>query len=388
MRTIGVVTVGRSDYGIYRPLLRALAAEPELELRVLVSGMHLSPEFGSTVSMIEADGYPIAERIETIRSPDSPAGTGQSIGLGVLGFSEAFERSRPDILVVLGDRFDMYPAALAALPFRIPVAHVHGGELTFGAIDDALRHSMTKLSHLHFAATEGYARRIIQLGEEPWRVTVSGALALDDVENQPVLSTTELEQRFGIRLDPAPLLVTFHPATLEYEHTGRQTAELLAALEAAGRPVIFTAPNADAAGREVRAAVEGFVARRRDAWLVENFGQPAYFSVLRQIAAMVGNSSSGVIEAASFGLPVVNIGSRQEGRTRAANVLDVAPVRGEILAAIGRATSPEFRAALARCANPYRAANGSAAKTIVGRLKTVALDETLWTKKFYDIGQA
>ncbi len=380
------MTVGRSDYGIYRPLLRALAAEQDVELRVFVSGMHLAPEFGSTVAMIEADGYPIAERIETIDNMDSPAGTGGAMGRGVLGFSEAFARFRPDILVVLGDRFDMYPAALAALPFRIPVAHIHGGELTFGAIDDALRHSMTKLSHLHFTATENYARRVVQLGEEPWRVTVCGALGLDDLEGQPQLSAEELERRFGIKLDPAPLLVTFHPATLESDSAGRQTAELLSALDAAGKPMIFTAPNADAAGREVRAAVERFVAGREDAWLVENFGQPAYFSVLRHVAAMIGNSSSGIIEAASFGLPVVNIGTRQAGRTRGANVLDAAPERGEILAAIQRALLPEFRAAFAGRPNPYRPGTGSAASMIVQRLKTVALDEMLWGKKFHDLG--
>ena len=385
MKSIGVVTVGRSDYGIYRSLLRALAAEPELELRIYVTGMHLAPEFGATVAMIEADGYPICERIETLLASDSPESIGKAMGLGVIGFSQAFARSRPDLLVVLGDRFDMYPAALAALPFRIPVAHVHGGEVTFGAIDDALRHSITKLSHLHFVATEMYARRVEQLGEEPWRVTVCGAPALDDLENQPRLSASELEARFGIVLSPAPLLVTFHPVTLEHDQTPWQIAELLAAIDEANLPVIFTAPNADTAGRLVRAAVEQFVATHERAWLVENFGQQAYFSMLPLAAAMVGNSSSGIIEAASFGLPVVNIGNRQAGRMRGANVIESGHPRAEILRAICQAVTPEFRAAIRSCENPYRGVHGAAAATIVARLKSEKLDDRLFGKKFHDL---
>lgn len=385
MRTIGVVTVARSDYGIYRSLLQALSAEPELQLRLYVTGMHLAPEFGETVKMVEADGYSIAERIQTLVASDSPQAVGQAMGLGLLGFSQAFARSRPDVLVVLGDRFDMYPAALAALPFNIPVAHIHGGEVSFGAIDDALRHSITKLSHLHFVSTETYAHRVVQMGEEPWRVSVSGAPALDDLEKQPRLSAEEIEKRFGVSLRTPPLLVTFHPVTLEYQHTEAQVTELLAAIEASSLPVIFTAPNADTAGRIVRAAVETYVAKHDNAWLVENFGQQAYFSMLSLAAAMVGNSSSGIIEAASFHLPVVNIGNRQAGRVRGANVLDANPTRVEILAAIQRAVSPEFHETVQAASNPYRPPEGTAAAVIVERLKTVALDERLVSKNFHDL---
>ena len=274
MRSIGVVTVGRSDYGIYRSLLHALAAEPGLELRLYVTGMHLAPEFGATVAMIEADGFPICERIETLLGSDSPESIGKAMGLGVIGFSQAFARVRPDVLVVLGDRFDMYPAALAALPFRIPVAHVHGGEVTAGAIDDALRHSITKFSHLHFVATEQYGRRVVQLGEEPWRVTVSGAPALDDLETEPRLSAGELEARFGIALSVPPLLVTFHPVTLEHEQNAvadRRTARGARRVAAArhfhrsqrrhrraagarGDRAICRRARAGVAGRELRAA--------------------------------------------------------------------------------------------------------------------------------------
>lgn len=385
MRAIGVVTVGRSDYGIYRSLLRAISAEPSLDLQLYVTGMHLSPDFGETVKMIEADGYPIAQRIETLTGSDTPAAVGQAMGRGVLGFAEAFAQNRPDVLVVLGDRYDMFPAALAALPFRIPVAHVHGGEVTLGAIDDALRHSITKLSHLHFASTPEYARRLVQLGEEPWRVVVSGAPALDDLENQPRLSSEVLEQRFGIKLSPAPLLVTFHPVTLEYQDTASQVSELLKALDDMALPVIFTAPNADTAGRTVREAVETYVAARRDAWLVVNFGQQAYFSMLSLAAAMVGNSSGGLIEAGSFGLPVVNIGNRQAGRVRGANVIDTVCERSEILAGIRKALAPEFRESICRESNPYRPSKGNAASIIVARLKQVPLDERLLTKRFHDI---
>jgi UDP-hydrolysing UDP-N-acetyl-D-glucosamine 2-epimerase len=383
LRTIGVVTAGRSDYGIYRSLLRVLASAPQIEQRLYVTGMHLAPEFGETVTMIEADGYPISERIETLLSSDSPEGVAKAMALGVLGFSQVFSRSRPDLLVVLGDRFDMYPAALAALPFRIPVAHIHGGEVTFGAIDDALRHSITKLSHLHFVATPDYARRVMQLGEEPWRVIVAGAPALDNVGRLVRLSATELERRFGISLQSPPLLVTFHPVTLECDQTAAQVADLLAALDEVRMPVVFTAPNADTAGRIVRAAVESYIAGRKDAWLVENFGQQAYFSMLPLAAAMVGNSSSGIIEAGSFGLPVVNIGNRQTGRVRGANVIDVAHGRGEIAGAIRHAISKEFRATYAGQPNPY--GDGHAAEKIVEHLAAVELGSNLYTKRFHDL---
>ena len=385
MRSVGYVTVGRSDYGISRSLLRAIVAEPELSLRLYVTGMHLAQKFGTTISMIEADGYPIAERVETLLDSDSPAAVAKAMGLGISGFAEAFARSCPDLLIVVGDRFDMYPAAVAALPFCIPVVHIHGGEVSLGAIDDALRHSLTKLSHLHFVSTAAHARRVVQMGEEPWRVVLSGAPALDGLEQQARLPVAELEKRFAITLSPPPLLVTFHPATLEYGNAAEQTAELLAALEEARLPVIFTAPNADTGGRVVRSAVEAFVASRRDAWLVENFGQQAYFSLLPHVAAMVGNSSSGLIEAPSFDLPTVNIGNRQKGRERGANVIDVGSGRSEILAGIRRATSVEFRQSIGGAGNPYRAPAGTAASIIVERLKTVPLDDRLRCKQFHDL---
>jgi UDP-N-acetylglucosamine 2-epimerase (non-hydrolysing)/GDP/UDP-N,N'-diacetylbacillosamine 2-epimerase (hydrolysing) len=383
-RSVAVVTVARSDYGIYRSVLRAIASDPDLELRVIAAGMHLSPDFGYTARMIEEDGFAISDRVEMLLSGDSPESVAKSVGLGVIGFSQVFGRSRPDILLVLGDRFEMYAAPLAALPFKIPVAHLHGGELTSGAIDDALRHSMTKLSHLHFVSTEEYRRRVIQLGEDPECVVVSGAPSLDQVETEPRLTASELEGRFGVKLSPAPLLVTFHPVTLEYENTTWQIGELLAALDQLRLPVVFTAPNADTSGRIVRRAIEEFVAAHDDAWFVENFNQQAYFSFLELALAMVGNSSSGIIEAASFGLPVVNIGKRQAGRVRGANVIDIGYARDEVRQAIQRAIAPEFRQAISSHANPYRA-TGSAAAAIVQRLKSQSFDDRLLHKVFRDL---
>ena len=382
MRTIGVVTGSRSDYGSVRPILRKIQESPQLRLHLFVTGMHLAYEFGLTVRMIEADGFKITDRIEMLLSSDTPAGIATSMGVGVTGFAQAYARVRPDLLVVIGDRFEMLAAALAALPFTIPVAHLHGGELTQGAIDDALRHSITKLSHLHFAATDDAARRIIQMGEEPWRVTVSGAPGLDTLRVATPLEPEALSAQYGLRLQDAPLLVTYHPVTLEHEQAEWQIRELLGALEACGFPLVFTAPNADTNGRLITRLIQEFVARAPAAWLVTNLGTAGYVSLMRQAAAMVGNSSSGIIEAPSFGLPVINIGTRQQGRLRAENVIDVGYRREEILDGIRRAVAPAFRARLRGLSNPY--GDGHAAEAIVQRLREVSLDHALIVKRFAD----
>jgi UDP-hydrolysing UDP-N-acetyl-D-glucosamine 2-epimerase len=384
MRTIGVVTVARSDYGIYLPLLRKIQADPDLRLHLLVSGMHLSPEFGLTVQAIETDGFEIGERVEMLLSSDTPEGIAKSMGLGTIGFAQAYARFRPDILVVLGDRFEMHAAALAALPFKIPVAHIHGGEITQGAIDDALRHSMTKLSHLHFVSTQEYARRVIQMGEEPWRVIVSGAPSQDNLHSIRLLTREEVAARFGLHLDETPfLLVTFHPVTLEYEQTEWQVTELLAALEACGLPVVFTMPNADTSGRTIAHKIEKFVATHSSAQAVDNLGTQGYFSVMALAAAMAGNSSSGIVEAASFELPVVNVGNRQSGRVRAVNVIDVDYERASILEGLQRALAPQFRAKLRGMRNPY--GSGEASEKIVEVLRQIQLDNKLVMKRFHDL---
>jgi len=348
--------------------------------------MHLSPEFGLTVTDIEADGFEIAQRIEMMISSDTPEGIAKSTGLGVIGFAQYLAGCRPDILVTLGDRFEMFASALAALPFKIPVAHIHGGEITEGAIDDALRHSMTKLCHLHFVSTEEYGQRVIQMGEEPWRVTVSGAPSLDNLSSLKLFDRQEIKAKYGLDMDRATLLVTYHPVTLEYEMTSWQIDELLVALDRLNMQVIFTQPNADTSGRTIIRKIEEYIAKHDNAQMVKNMGTQWYFSVMAQVAAMVGNSSSGIIESPSFHLPVVNIGTRQQGRVRAQNVIDVGYGREEITEGIRMAISSKFRESLRSLVNPYGC--GQASDEIVKRLKEVVLDDRLITKRFYNLGVA
>ena len=382
MRVITVVTTSRADYGIYLPLLRKINNDSDLELRLIVSGAHLSPEFGYTVKEIEADGFHVDDCVEVLLSSDSPIGVSKAMGLGVLGFTEIFSRYHPDVLVVLGDRFEMHSAALAALPFRISVAHIHGGEVTMGAIDDSLRHSMTKLSHLHFVSTSEYAQRVIQLGEEPWRVVISGAPSLDNLDLVALMSPEAFSTRTGFSAVDPFLLVTFHPVTLEFDKAAEQTNALVSALERVAMPVLITLPNADTGGRAVRDVLLTFSNRSSYCKAVDNLGTQAYFSAMRYAAAMIGNSSSGIVEAASFGMPVVNIGSRQEGRVRGDNVIDVGCRSEEIVKGINTALDANFKNKLTGMKNPY--GDGRASERIVEMLKAVDLDK-LFPKRFFDI---
>ena len=383
MRKIAVVSVGRSDYGLYRPILRRLVADPELELQLVVSGAHFSERFGSTFREIEADGFAIAERLPLADSDEAPQSIPRLMGQALALFGDAFARLRPDLLLVLGDRAEMHSAALAALPLRLPVAHIHGGELTFGAIDDALRHSMTKLCHLHFPATEPYAARIRQMGEESWRVVVSGAPGLDNLADFERSTLAEFATRRGLALTQPPLLVTFHPVTLEAEHAEWQLTEFFAALQTVALPILFTLPNADTGHESIIRAIREFAGTRANVFVVPNLGTRDYFGAMSWSAAMVGNSSSGIIEAASFELPVVNIGNRQAGRTRAANVIDCDHHRASVAAAIGAAVAPSFRASLKGLQNPY--GDGQASARIVSWLKRVELGDKLLVKKFVDL---
>lgn len=382
MRTIGVVTVSRSDYGIYLPVLQRIQEEPDLSLRLFVAGTHLSPEFGLTVQAIEQDGFEIIERVEMLLSSDTPEGIAKSMGLGTIGFAQVYARSRPDILLVLGDRFEMHAAVVAALPFKIPVAHIHGGESTEGAIDEAIRHSITKMSHLHFVATEAYAQRVIHMGEEPWRIVVSGAPSLDNLNRIHLLSREEIEKQYVLDLKPPLLLVTYHPVTLEYEQTETHIRELLAALEEVDATIVFTYPNADTRSHLIIQMIREFTTRCPQAQIAVNLGTCGYFSMMKLASTMVGNSSSGIIEAASFKLPVVNIGNRQQGRVHGRNVIDVGCTHGEILAGIEKAVSLEFHASLVDLVNTY--GDGHAAERIVDRLKHVKLNDELLRKRFYE----
>ena len=386
MRTIGVVTVGRSDYGIYLPILRRIKSSNDLRLHLIVSGMHLSPEFGRTIAEIENDGFNIMDRVEMLLSSDSPEGIAKSIGLGTIGFSQLYARIDLDVLLVLGDRFEMYAAVLAALPFKLPVAHVHGGEITYGAIDDALRHSITKLSHLHFVATQEYAQRVEQLGEEKWRIMISGAPSLDNQHSMNLLTRDELSNKYGFSVDIPLLLVTFHPVTLEYEQTKWHIEELLAALDDAEMSVVFTMPNADTNGRIIRRLIDDYVQDNAAAYAVDNLGTRDYFSFMNIAVAMVGNSSSGIIESPSFKLPVVNIGTRQHGRVKCANIIDVDYNRHDIIAGISKAVDSGFISGLDQLVNPYN--RGGASEIIVDRLQSVSIDEKLVMKRFVDICHA
>jgi len=349
--------------------------------------MHLSPEFGLTVRDIEKDGFPISQRVEMLLASDSPEAIAKSLGLGAIGFAQAFAQQRPDILLVLGDRFEMHAAALAALPFKIPVAHLHGGEITEGVIDDSLRHSITKLSHLHLVSTEAYACRVRQMGEEGWRVIVCGAPALDNIATVPLMLKPALENALGFALEKPCLLATFHPATLEFEEAEWKCGELLLAIERLDTQTVFTLPNADTGGRVISKLIKAFVLTHPKARLVENLGTALYFNLMRYVGVMVGNSSSGIIEAPSFGLPVVNIGSRQRGRARGANVIDVTSHCDDITAGIRKALTPEFRATCQEQPNPYSAGKNASA-IIVDALKSVPLGEKLAVKKFIDLQAA
>ena len=383
MRTIGVVTVSRSDYGIYLPILRKIQQDPDLRLGLLVSGTHLFKKFGFTLQIIEKDMFPIEAKIEISSLSDTPGDIAKALGMGVTGFAHSYERFRPDILLVLGDRYEMFSAVTAALIFKIPVAHIHGGESSEGLIDEALRHSITKMSHLHFVSTKHYANRVIQMGEEPWRVFVCGAPALDHLDQIQILSQQALEKKYGFDLTIPTLLVTYHPVTLEYEKIAVQLQELLSALGEIDCGIVFTYPSLDTRNQSVIDAIQNYKMKHPRVWVVPNLGTQDYFSLMHHARAMVGNSSSGIIEAASFKLPVVDIGNRQRGRIRAKNVIQVNCVRSEIQAGIHQALSPQFRASLTDLVNPY--GDGHAAEKIVTVLKEIAIDDKLLIKRFYEI---
>jgi UDP-hydrolysing UDP-N-acetyl-D-glucosamine 2-epimerase len=383
VRTIGVVTGARSDYSLLFPVLKLAAADSELKLLLFVTGMHLSPEFGLTVRVIEADGFDISERIDMLVASDTPGAISKSIGLGVIGFSQAYSRTRPDLLLVMGDRFETLAAVIAALPYNIPVAHMSGGDITEGVIDDAIRHAITKMSHLHFVALNEYRDRIIQMGEESWRVTVTGEPGLDNLKETTLLAPAELEKIVGLPLDPAPLLVTFHPVTLEPDATGRSVTALLAALEELAMPVIFTYPNADTGGRIIIECIEQFVRNHHNARVIVSLGGQGYFSLMKYSAAMLGNSSSGIVEAANFELPVVDIGDRQRGRCHGQNVVHAEPDRESVLRAARMALSPSFRQSLRGIKNPY--GDGGAAVRILEVVKATPLGRDLLVKRFHDL---
>ena len=373
-RRIGVVTTSRADYGhLYWPL-RELAAQPGVELGVFALGPHLSPEFGTTVREIERDGFPIKARIECLLSSDTDTGMAKTIGVAVLGLADALATWRPDLLLLIADRYEMLAPAATALALRIPVAHIEGGEVSQGAIDDQVRNALTKLAHLHFTSTETARWRVISMGEEPWRVHRAGAPSLDHLVRSRLLDRPEIESRLGISIAPYTLLVAWHPVTI-FRDTTAESEALFSALGQSPGQLIFVYPNSDAGSYALIERTRTLAATRASTHVVVNLDAVTYWSLLSQVDLMVGNSSSGIMEAASFALPVVNVGMRQQGRERAANVIDVPAQPGAILAAIRRGLQLDFRAELRGMANPY--GDGTAAITITRVLTTAPLEGLL-----------
>jgi GDP/UDP-N,N'-diacetylbacillosamine 2-epimerase (hydrolysing) len=389
-RRVCVVTTSRADYGLLRGLMTAIRDDPEMELQVVATGMHLAPEFGLTYREIEGDGLRIDRKVDMLLSADSDCAVTKSIGLGLIAFSETYVGLRPDVVVLLGDRFELLSAAIAALIEKIPIAHLHGGETSQGAVDEAVRHSITKMASLHFVATEDYRRRVIQMGEDPRLVFAYGAPGLDAMHQVTLLSKSELEVHLGFALQAPTALVTYHPVTLETDTAEWQITNLLTALTEEGVRAVITKANADSQGRSINRILEEFCAdRAADYRLFDSLGQTVYLSCLRHLDLMVGNSSSGLIEAPSFALPVVNIGDRQQGRIKAANVIDVGPSVVEIVEGIRRARSKEWRETLVDLRNPY-AGDGdeSVSFRIKEQLKGITLMESLLKKRFHDLSVA
>ena len=383
-RTICVITTSRADYGLLLPLLKEIDADPNLLLQLVVSGMHLSPEFGMTVNEIERDGFRISERIETVLSSDTAVGVAKAVGLGCISSAEYFQRQRPDMVVVLGDRFELFAVVTAAMIAQIPVAHIHGGELTEGAMDDAFRHAISKMSQLHFTATESYRKRVIQLGEEPARVLNVGALGVDTLNSLKLMGRDELVLELGFTFRDHNFLVTFHPVTREQNTAETQVHELLAALDSfpdAG--LIFTLPNADQGGREIAKKLDEYVRQHQNrAVLKSSLGQLRYLSAMKISDLVLGNSSSGIIEAPSLKKATVNIGDRQMGRVRAESIIDCLPERETIRSAIEQALSDEFQKRLVSVQNPH--GDGGAATRIVKALKLFPCQDGA-KKRFYDL---
>jgi len=382
-----VITGTRAEYGLLYWTIKSLMEDPAFKLQLLVTGMHLSPEFGLTYRQIENDGISIDKKVEILLSSDTPTGIGKSMGLGMIGFVEAFSELQPDLVLLLGDRFEIFAAAAAAMVSRIPIAHCHGGEATEGSIDEPIRHSVTKMAHLHFTATEAFRRRVIQLGEHPRTVFNVGALGIENINRLPLLNREAFEESIAFKLGAKNVLVTFHPVTLEFNSAETQFSQLLKVLEEMDDVrIIFTKANADTDGRIINFMIDEFVAKNPQMAVgFTSLGQLRYLSALKHVDVIVGNSSSGLIEVPSFGKPTVNVGDRQRGRIKAWSIIDCLPDEESIRQAIQLAFSASFRSSIADMENPY--GTGNASEKIIAALKKTDF-KGLLKKQFYDLETA
>ena len=384
IRTICAVTGSRADYGLLSPVLSALRDSERFELKIVATGMHLSPEFGLTYRVIEENGYRIDEKVEMLLSSDSEIGVAKSIGLGVIGFADSFKRLEPDLVMLLGDRFEILAAAQAAMVGRIPLAHLFGGDTTEGAFDEMIRHSLTKMSHIHFVTNEESERRVCQMGEDPELVFNVGSPGLDVIKEITFLGREELEKDLKIKFQKVNILLTFHPSTLEGHTSQGQLEELFAALEEVESiykdvALIFTQSNADTDGRLIGGMIEEFARKGKHRSSFVSLGQERYLSMMRAVDIVVGNSSSGLYEAPAMELPTVNIGDRQKGRLRATSVIDCRAEKVEILKAILRAMKMECTGV----ANPY--GDGKSGKRILETLESIPSFDALLQKRFFEI---
>lgn len=385
MKRICVLSGTRAEYGLLKPLISKIHADKELELQLLITGMHLSPEFGLTYQEIEESGYPIAWKTEMLLSSDSENGITKSMGVGLIGFADAFSHLNPDVIIILGDRYEAFAAAAAAMIYKIPIVHLHGGETTEGAIDEAIRHAITKMSYLHFTSTEEYRNRVIQLGEAPERVFNVGALGVENINSLVLLEKEELEQQLQFQVNKNTVVVTYHPVTLENETSKEQFQNLMKVLSKNTKlKMIFTKSNSDTNGRIINYMIDDFVIKNRNrAIAFTSMGQLRYLSTLKYCGAVIGNSSSGIIEAPSFHIPTVNIGDRQKGRTRAASVIDCEYDCRGIEKAIEKAFEEEFTKKLKDIKNPYEGTHTS--EMIMTVLKDYLAQGFNIKKTFYDV---
>ena len=380
IRKICVITGTRAEYGLLRLVMQGINDDHDLTLQVIATGTHLSPEFGLTYREIEQDGFQIDRKVEMLTSSDTTVGIAKSMGLGMIGFADALNELRPDVIVVLGDRFEIFAATTAAMALSLPIAHISGGDITEGAIDDQIRHAITKMSHVHFVAIDQHAKRVQQMGEEVWRIHIVGEPCIDTIRSYKKVTKNNLAKLIGISFNRTTVLVTYHPVTLYLKDTIDHVKNLLSVLDSLDADIIFTYPNADAGGRIIIKEIEAFVTTHKNAVVFKSLGSKIYLNVLAKVDVIIGNSSSGIVEAPSFKLPAVNIGNRQQGRLMPPNVISTTENASSIRNGIDKALSKKFRKSLKNLINPYD--RGGVANKIIKILSELDYNQSLINKKY------